>query len=72
MRKRPILTLEHIKQVMDRDIIIGSDISRDGYRISFAFNPYANEFRINHDNQGVVASSGPDATHEMLDIYNEL
>ena len=71
-RKRPELTIEHIREVMDREIVIGSDRSHDGYRIHFVFHPATLEFRVHHDNRGMVASSGSHAPHEILEIYSDL
>lgn len=70
--KRPVLTIEHVKSVLDKEIVIGSDTSRDGYRVTFTFNPYANEFRVSHDNQGVIAVGCGSDAHELLKTYNEL
>lgn len=70
--KRTTLTMADIKDVLDKEILIGSDMSLDGYRVTFAFKPLDNKFVVCHDNYGVVAAGWASDVHELLKTYNEL
>lgn len=60
------LTLDHIKEVMTQDILIGSDsISKK----RFVYNPQLNEFRIFVDNR--LVTSGQDI-EALLNEYNSI
>lgn len=72
MSRKPIpgLTIDHCKEALSREIIIGSvaDCRADVYK-RFVFHVWDNEYRV-YD-KGVVVSSGQ-AIEELLDDYNNL
>lgn len=66
----PGLTMDHCKEALSREIIIGSvaDCRDDVYK-RFVFHVWENEYRVY--NRDVVVSSGQ-AIEELLDDYNNL
>ncbi len=58
------LNLEHVKEIMTKDVLIGAES-----RKKFCFNPQANEFRIYLDGKYV---SGGQHIELLLEEYNNL
>jgi len=72
MARQPIpeLTIQHCKEALSQEIIIGSVFSlRTGVNKRFVFHVWDNEYRVY--NRDVVVSSGQ-AIEELLDDYNNL
>ncbi len=64
--KRIDLELRHIKEVLTKDILIGSDSTQEK---RFTFNPWANEYAVYH--KGIRVDAGQ-ALEELLQVYNEI
>ena len=67
--KRIDLNSGHIKEVLDRELMIGSAVARGGKRKQFGFHVWLNEYRVTHD--GKIVDSGQ-AEGELLEVYNQL
>ena len=65
-RKIVALTDAHIREVLQNDIIIGSDSVTHA---RFVFNPWANEYRVYVNGEQKFAGN---AIEEMLDEYNKI
>lgn len=74
--KKIILTTEHCNEVLNSELLIGSDDTLDGKRKRFTYNPFDREYKIwingkelDYDDYGLEYGMILDG---MLDIYNGL
>jgi len=63
------LTLEHCREVLTRDILIGAAYTLDGKSKAFVFNPFCGEYRVM---RGLEVIDSGQAVEELLAAYNEL
>lgn len=71
-----VLTFGHCAEVLNRDIMIGSDDTKEGKRKKFTFNAWLNEYSVwvasSTEKGYFVRVDGGQAVEELLNVYNDL
>jgi hypothetical protein len=63
------LTKKDCEDVMNKEVMIGSDISSEGTLKMLTFNAWTQDFSLFHDNELIECSTCLD---DLLKMYNEL
>ncbi|MCK9371222.1 hypothetical protein M0R04_15020 [Candidatus Dojkabacteria bacterium] len=67
--KKIILTVQDCKDVLDREILIGTDVAYNMKPKKFTFNTWKNRYTVWYDGEAVECD---EAVEELLEEYNDL
>lgn len=65
------LTSSDCKDVMSKDLFIGSKLITTGERCTFKYNPWRNEYIVSRGDEVVMVGQAH-RSEEFLDFYNNL